>query len=92
MARFKTITAKYEGTCRRCGGTVHPGEKVRWAKGAGTWHLKADCPACNEDADLAPPPPADEVVEFYFPATGTTLYQNANGRCEDAPCCGCCTC
>ncbi len=27
----------------------------------------------------------------YFPSSGVTLYQNENGRCEDAPCCGCCS-
>ena len=26
----------------------------------------------------------------YFPSTGGEWYQNKNGRCEDAPCCGCC--
>lgn len=57
MARFKTITAKYEGTCRRCGGTIHPGERVRWAKGCGTYHLKENCPACQEQEE---PPPFDE--------------------------------
>lgn len=24
--------------------------------------------------------------------SGGTFYQNARGRCEDAPACGCCTC
>lgn len=26
----------------------------------------------------------------FFPSTGGEWYQNKNGRCEDAPCCGCC--
>lgn len=24
-------------------------------------------------------------------STGAEVYTNPNGRCEDAPCCGCCT-
>jgi len=27
----------------------------------------------------------------YIPSTGSYVYQNKNGRCEDAPCCGCCS-
>lgn len=27
----------------------------------------------------------------YFPSSGAYVYQNKNGRCEDAPCCGCCS-
>ena len=34
---------------------------------------------------------APSVIEVYIPSTGTRLYQNSGGRCEDAPCCGCCT-
>lgn len=28
------------------------------------------------------------VVRF---SSGATFYRNVNGRCEDAPCCGCCS-
>jgi len=27
----------------------------------------------------------------YFPGSGEYIYQNKAGRCEDAPCCGCCS-
>ncbi len=27
---------------------------------------------------------------YHFPSTGGGVYQNKRGRCEDAPCCGCC--
>jgi hypothetical protein len=36
-----------------------------------------------------PAPGAPSVVEFRF-ASGK-MIQNRRGRCEDAPCCGCCT-
>jgi len=67
VAAFRTITARFAGTCKRCGGAVAPGDKIRWAKRAGTYHLATDC----RDADYIAP------IDF------------GNGRCEDAPCCGC---
>jgi len=30
-------------------------------------------------------------VSFEVRTSGGTFYRNYNGRCEDAPCCGCCT-
>ena len=30
-------------------------------------------------------------VSDTFKTSGGTFYRNRNGRCEDAPCCGCCT-
>lgn len=35
-------------------------------------------------------PARQRVIATTF-SSGDTVYQNANGRCEDAPCCGCCT-
>jgi hypothetical protein len=33
---------------------------------------------------------APRVIATSF-NSGATVYQNARGRCEDAPCCGCCS-
>lgn len=33
----------------------------------------------------------DTRVIFYGEHGATTLYRNPAGRCEDSPCCGCCT-
>ena len=43
-AHFRTITAKYPGTCRHCGEPFEAGDRVRWARGEGTHHLDGDCP------------------------------------------------
>lgn len=32
-----------------------------------------------------------EGVSVHIQTSGGSWYQNNNGRCEDAPCCGCCT-
>jgi hypothetical protein len=72
---------KYPIPCAICGATIPPnGGNIR--KQGRRWvgvHL-----AC---ADSGQP----EVTEFYFPSTGQTVRQNRRGRCEDAPCCGCCS-
>lgn len=39
----------------------------------------------TELADGAP-----YVSDVYRLPSGAELYQNRSGRCEDAPCCGCC--
>ena len=31
------------------------------------------------------------TVSDTFETSGGVFYRNRNGRCEDAPCCGCCT-
>jgi hypothetical protein len=35
--------------------------------------------------------PADDYVSYEIRTSGGTFYRNKRGRCEDAPCCGCCT-
>jgi hypothetical protein len=37
-----------------------------------------------------PAPTEPRVIVTRF-NSGPTIYQNACGRCEDAPCCGCCS-
>lgn len=53
---------------------------------------------CDDPDNAAPPVPAyvrhrdgRRSIVTYFPVTGATIYQNRNGRCIDAPCCGCCS-
>ena len=72
---------KYAGTCADC--------RSRVAKGAGTvektggrWILK--CDGCTS-------PDAARSLISVRTHSGWTGTRNAHGRCEDAPCCGCCT-
>jgi hypothetical protein len=37
-----TITARYPGKCRKCGGSISVGEQIEWEKGNGASHVK--CP------------------------------------------------
>src|SRR5690606_6016911 len=43
-----SITAKYPGTCKGCGGRVAVGQQVYWVKGSGVRH--ADCDAARRAA------------------------------------------
>ena len=35
--------------------------------------------------------PDSDTITFYGESGPSTFYRNRAGRCEDAPCCGCCT-
>ncbi len=73
---------KYQGRCHYCGSTVPARGGQLLGKRGGRWaiaHL-----ACNDSGQA-------QVSEVYFPSTGNRIFQNTRGRCEDAPCCGCCS-
>lgn len=42
---MKTMTAKYSGTCKECGGRISVGETILWARKQGARHL-----SCGSDA------------------------------------------
>ena len=66
----------------------------KWNRRSRGWQVPAE--NADEARDLVENASINDerdsrVDTFYFPATGRTVYQNSNGRCEDAPCCGCCS-
>lgn len=69
---------RYPGSCAKCG--AHCAAKAGTCmKVNGVWrvfHL-----ACRDGG---------AVIEVHF-NSGHSYTRNARGRCEDAPCCGCCT-
>jgi hypothetical protein len=81
----RTMVARYRGTCLTCSGTIIPGDEITYAGRGLTYHVG---PCTDErDPDAAP---------TSTPSRGRrrgTYYGSgprARGRCEDAPCCGCC--
>ncbi len=152
-----TITAKFAGTCKMCGGRFEAGTRIDWSKATGAHHngpcdrvglraaLDADkasrthqgcdcgspdatwhgdtlrifcCDACwQKECDrtgnpfVAPgetPTPMDQRhsraayrSSSSYPrvrssnyarfSSGAETFSNARGRCEDAPCCRCCS-
>ena len=102
---MKRMTAKYPGTCRRCGARFPKGVTIDFdrtaPKNSRTAHADcsdalrrgyADAPE-GFDADAG-----DGLV--YVPGDNRPFartrhglragYEHTGRRCEDAPCCGCC--
>lgn len=85
---------RYEGQCTGCGGLVGPGEGVAYRGGGRRWSVRHA--TCEPSTTVAAPSTfysrrGRRRVSTVLTTSGGTFYRNANGRCEDAPCCGCCT-
>ena len=80
---MKTMTAKFPGYCAKTGARILPGDTIDY-HGRGRSILRARASA-QSDAGAARP------VSDHIQIGGQSFYRNARGRCEDAPCCGCCT-
>lgn len=79
---------KYAGVCNMCGGTV-PANAGSCNRAGRKWVVY--CADCVPGA-MQPVRGARSVATTFMGANGpSTVYQNARGRCIDAPCCGCCT-
>ena len=69
------MTAKYPGKCSKTGRDILPGDRIIYNR-------------MSRKATLVS---GTRSATFYANGTATTVYRNARGLCEDAPCCGCCT-
>ena len=71
------MTNRYKGYCAGCGQKVvaHGGTLK---KVNGVWEVRHL--SCEDGNGV-------DVIT----TSGGTFTRNSNGRCEDAPCCGCCT-
>lgn len=47
---MRTLTAKYNGKCQRCGGGIQAGESIRWERGYGSEHF--DKNVCRDELDF----------------------------------------
>lgn len=72
---LKTMRAKYPGKCSRSGARINPGDYIIFNTASRTAELQPD---------------ADRIT-FYGEHGPQHFTRNRRGRCEDAPCCGCCT-
>ena len=69
------MTAKYPGKCSKTGRDILPGDRIIYNR-------------MNRKAVLVS---GTRTATFSANGVSTTIYRNARGLCEDAPCCGCCT-
>ena len=74
---IKAMRARYPGRCAATGAPIRPGDDILYDGRTGRATLAA--------------PRADYVSDVIDFGNGQRYYRNKNGRCEDAPCCGCCT-
>jgi hypothetical protein len=72
---IKTMKAKYPGRCSQSGARINPGDVILYDTATNRARLQPD----------------SDSITFYGETGPATFYRNARGRCEDAPCCGCCT-
>jgi hypothetical protein len=71
---------KYAGQCVSCRGKV-PARGGECFRQGGRW-------VCIHLACKSAGKPQVNTVTF---SSGESFIRNVRGRCEDAPCCGCCT-
>ena len=97
--------AKYAGTCANCGDEFPKGTQIEYDRNAeaGYKATHADCDAIHgilphfdefDQIDSESRARYDGSNSVSWVATfnsGAEMYQNRAGRCEDAPCCGCCS-
>jgi hypothetical protein len=58
-----TITAKFSGTCKRCGGAFPAGAKINWEKGAGSTHVACPTAGAPTAARLTPVPATSASID-----------------------------
>lgn len=80
---MKNMTAKFPGTCKVCDGPIRRGDAINFF---GKGHAEhASCTNHSGKSEKLDEP----KTAASLPAAYRT-FKSRNGRCEDAPCCGCC--
>ena len=83
----KTMLAKYRGRCALSGAPIYPGDQITYDTATKKAFLcePGDCNVTG--AYLG----QKKRISDVFSIGGHEYYRNKQGRCIDAPCCGCCT-
>jgi hypothetical protein len=82
----KRMFAKFSGTCSRTGYPINKGDDIIFDTDTRTAYI-------NDDEDggrltiTTPTGYRSDVIQIG----DREFYRNKAGRCEDSPCCGCCT-
>ena len=80
------MIARYPGTCARTGRAIRPGDVITFTSARRPVLVQQQHNAGSDNVT----PYSDRIV-FFGDSGDRTFYRNRNGRCDDAPCCGCCT-
>jgi hypothetical protein len=84
-AGARTVTCQAMACCEADGLTTEKAPTGPWD---GPADQRITVRADKRIGDPAQTSPRVIVTRFN---SGSTIYQNARGRCEDPPCCGCCS-
>jgi hypothetical protein len=85
------MIAKFPGRCARTGRTIRIGDVITFTAARRPVLVQQQH---NDGVDNVTPYTSDRVsdtIVFFGDSGAREFYRNRNGRCEDAPCCGCCT-
>ena len=74
------MIARYPGTCARTGRAIRPGDVITFTS------ARRPVLVQQQHNDRV-----SDTIVFFGDSGAKEFYRNRNGRCEDAPCCGCCT-
>jgi hypothetical protein len=98
---MKNMISKYPGICRNCGESVQAGSSIVYhGKGNGitcahcaalSEEISEDCAGMERGTLASDRRLADRGLSVIRFSSGESFTRNRRGRCEDAPCCGCCT-
>jgi hypothetical protein len=80
---LKKMRAKYPGICSLSGARINPGDFI-------IYNTNTKRAELEPDADTIQFTTTSPRVSDVFSFSGREFYRNKKGRCEDAPCCGCC--
>ena len=85
----RIMQAKYAGRCAVSGAAIYPGDTIKFDTSTRkAWLCEHDDAGVYIAQRTATKP---GYVSDVFRFGNNEFYRNKAGRCEDAPCCGCCT-
>ena len=80
------MIAKYHGKCAKSGKDIRPGDVITFTSARRPVLVHRAYPTrAGANGGVS------DVFVFSGEDGSRAFYRNKNGRCEDAPCCGCCT-
>ena len=90
---IKTMNARYAGFDSRTGASIRPGDQIQYDTSTRRAWLAEPGDLGDGQQDVIDHPSRynPSWVSHVWNSGGKEYYRNKQGRCEDAPCCGCCT-
>lgn len=78
------MLARHASICPATGRRIEPGDEIRYDRRMRRFVL-ANAGALHVENERG------RYISDVIRIGGKEYYRNKRGRCEDAPCCGCCT-